>query len=67
MTKQEKVIVEKAINNLLAEDGNFSGAIGSLCRLIGKKYAIDELYRSGQVESTSVADLSKEESLFRVK
>jgi hypothetical protein len=43
MTKKEKIIVQKAINELIADNGDFSGAVANLCRLVGWRHPAGEI------------------------
>ena len=53
MTKKEKQIVSKAIEELMDEDGDFAHAIDSLCRLIGWSYPVANV----GIKGVSIADL----------
>jgi len=54
MTKRERKIVKVAIDDIMAEDGDFSGAIGRLCRLVGWRYPLSEI----KMTSTTLAALA---------
>lgn len=54
MTKRETEIVKKAIEDLMAENGDFCGAIAGLCRLVGWRYPAGEM----QTKSVSWMNLS---------
>lgn len=53
MTQKEKVIVRQAIKDLMEQDGDFSGAISRLCKLVGWQYA------AGDVASTQTTTVQQ--------
>ncbi len=57
MTQKEKIIIRKAIQELMANDGNFSEAITALCRLVGLRYSAGEL--SSELSSTTVEEFMR--------
>lgn len=67
MNKKEKAVVSMAITELMKDNGDFYKAIGELSRLVGGEYPIYELLKRGSVKGTSIADLAKKESSFKVK
>jgi len=67
VTKKEKVTVEWCINQLMADDGDFTSAIGKLCEMIGSEYPLYTLYQNNGIQSVSVADSSKKKSVFRIE
>ena len=43
MTKGETVIVRQAIEDLMADEPQFTRAIGNLCKLVGWRYPASEV------------------------
>lgn len=43
MTKAERAIVKRAIRELMAEEQQFTSAVGRLCRLVGWRYPAAEI------------------------
>lgn len=43
MTKAERATIKLAIRELMAEEENFTSAVGRLCRLVGWRYPAAEL------------------------
>jgi hypothetical protein len=43
MTKKEKIIIKQAIKDLTEENGDFSGAIAKLCRMVGWRHPAGEV------------------------
>ena len=66
VTKREKVIIEKAVDQLMADDGDFSRAIDSLLKLVGKRLAIRVFNESGELKPTTIDKLPKKESKFSI-
>ena len=67
MTKREKETVEWCIGQLMAEDGDFTSAIGKLCELIGGEYPLYTLLQDKGIKSATVPEImAKGESMFSV-
>ena len=61
MTRRERKIVSDAIDAIMAEDGDFAGAINALCGLVGQTYPVATV----KMVSASIHELIRgEPSLF---
>ena len=58
MTKSETQIIRKAIKNLLDDGGDFTEAIGELCKLVGYRYPPCEV----KTKKVSIAEVIQNET-----
>lgn len=63
MTKKEKEIIKWCINELMENGregtGDFTGAVGKLCRLVGWKYTVYETLQKKGIESATIFEIMK--------
>ncbi len=60
MNKRERKTIEWCIEQLMADDGDYTSAIGKLCELIGGEYPMYTLLRDNSIESKTVPEIMSE-------